>query len=98
MRTRIGFAILFFRRGVLRFVGDCLLSRNLHFVIHAEATKMRFVDFRFSLIPLLFSIADGIAIGFITYFAIKIFTGQWQKLTPAAWLMTGLFITKFVYM
>mgnify|MGYP001164965444 FL=1 len=83
--------------GALIYIAMLMLS-GLEFLDWSDRSEVLPAMLTVVLIPLLFSIADGIAIGFITYFAIKIFTGQWQKLTPAAWLMTGLFVTKFVYM
>ena len=82
--------------GALIYIAMLMLS-GIEFFNWSDRSEVLPAMLTVVLIPLLFSIADGIAIGFITYFTIKIFTGQWQKLTPAAWLMTGLFVTKFVY-
>ena len=49
------------------------------------------------MIPMTFSIADGIASGFISYACIKVFSGKWQDVSLGAWMLTGLFILKFAY-
>ncbi len=49
------------------------------------------------MIPMTFSIADGIASGFISYACLKVFSGKWQEVSLGAWMLTGLFILKFAY-
>jgi len=49
------------------------------------------------MIPMTFSIADGIASGFISYACIKVSSGKWQDVSLGAWMLTGLFILKFAY-
>lgn len=44
--------------------------------------------------PLTFSIANGIALGFITWTAIKLLAGRWQDLNPSLYALAGLFIIK----
>ena len=44
--------------------------------------------------PLTFSIANGIALGFITWTAIKLLAGRWNDLNPSLYLLAGLFIIK----
>ena len=50
-----------------------------------------------SMIPLSFSIADGIALGFMSYVIIKVFTGQRDQVTTAAWFLAGLFALRYVF-
>ena len=47
------------------------------------------------MIPLSFSIADGIALGFLTYVSLKLATGQIRNITSGAWFLTLIFISKF---
>ena len=49
------------------------------------------------MIPLSFSIADGIAIGFISFAMIKTFTGKSREVSIVAWFLTILFALKFVF-
>lgn len=44
--------------------------------------------------PLTFSIANGIAFGFIAWTAIKLLAGQWRELNPALWILSALFVVK----
>lgn len=48
--------------------------------------------------PLTFSIADGIAFGFISYAAVRIFSGRFADISPSVWFLAALFIGKFVFM
>ena len=44
--------------------------------------------------PLTFSIANGIAFGFISWTAIKLLSGRWKDLNSAMWVLSILFIIK----
>ena len=50
------------------------------------------------MIPLTFSIADGIALGFLTYTALKFFSGKYSEVTIGAWFLTLIFISKFIFL
>ena len=50
-----------------------------------------------TMIPLSFSIADGIALGFMSYVIIKVFTGQRDQVTLAAWFLAGLFALRYLF-
>lgn len=50
------------------------------------------------MMPLTFSIANGIAIGFITYTAIKLFSGRLNALNISLVLISVLFILKFIFL
>ena len=47
------------------------------------------------MIPLTFSIADGIGIGFISYVALSLFTPNQPRVSAGALVIAGLFIIKF---
>jgi len=83
--------------GALIYVAMLMLS-GIEFIDWSDTSEVLPAMMTVVLIPLLFSIADGIAFGFITYVAIKISIGQWKQVTLAAWLMTALFIMKFAFM
>ena len=42
------------------------------------------------LIPLTYSITDGIAYGFLAFVVIKAFTGQMKAIKPAMWVVAAL--------
>ena len=47
--------------------------------------------------PFTFSIAEGIAFGFITYAALKLLTGRAREVAPVVWVIAALFTFKIVY-
>ena len=50
------------------------------------------------MIPLTFSIADGIALGFLTYVFLKFFNGEYKDIASGAWFLTIIFISKFIFL
>ena len=50
------------------------------------------------MIPLTFSIANGIALGFISYVVLKIASGQFKKISSGAWFLTIVFLSKFLFL
>ena len=50
------------------------------------------------MIPLTFSIADGIALGFLSYVVLKIGYGEIKKISSGAWFLTLVFISKFIFL
>ncbi|GAB3280654.1 NCS2 family permease [Parahaliea aestuarii] len=50
------------------------------------------------MIPLSFSIANGIAVGFISYVAIKLCAGRRRDISPGAWFLAAIFLAKFAFM
>lgn len=47
------------------------------------------------LMPLTYSIADGIALGLITYTTLKVFTGKISQIKVGVWVLTAIFLLKF---
>ena len=50
------------------------------------------------MIPLTFSIANGIALGFIAYVVMKISTGELKNISSGAWFLTIIFLAKFIFL
>ena len=50
------------------------------------------------MIPLTFSIANGIALGFLAYVSIKVFVGEINKISLGAWFLTLIFVAKFIFL
>mgnify|MGYP001228520551 CR=1 FL=1 len=50
------------------------------------------------MIPLSFSIANGIAIGFISYVVLKIATKRKSEISFGAWFLFTVFLTKFIFL
>jgi AGZA family xanthine/uracil permease-like MFS transporter len=49
-------------------------------------------------VPLTYSIADGIGLGFISYALVKIISGQASKCPPAVYLVAVIFMLKFAFL
>ncbi len=50
------------------------------------------------MIPLTFSIADGISLGFITFILMKIASGDIKKISSGSWFLTLIFVSKFIFL
>ena len=48
--------------------------------------------------PLTYSIATGISLGFITYAALKIGTGKWKSLSIGVVVLAAVFLLKFIFL
>ncbi len=49
------------------------------------------------LMPLTYSIADGIALGFISYAVIKLFSGKGRDVSISVWALAAVFALKFAF-
>jgi len=47
--------------------------------------------------PLTFSIANGIAFGFITYAAVKLLSGRFAEASPSMLVLAALFVVKYAF-
>ena len=50
------------------------------------------------MMPLTFSIANGIAIGFISYTVLKVCTGKGSSISLGVWALTAIFVAKFIFL
>ena len=50
------------------------------------------------MIPLTFSIANGIALGFLSFIILKIATGNTRNISLGAWFLGAIFISKFAFL
>lgn len=74
----------------------CLMARGLTEVDWEDVTDYAPAVMTAIAMPLTYSIAHGIAIGFITYTGIKILAGRWRDVGPVVAVLAGLFLLKFV--
>ena len=49
-------------------------------------------------IPLSYSIASGLAIGFIAYTFLKVLHGEYRRISWLVYVLTGLFLLRFAYL
>lgn len=78
----------------LIFVG-CLMMAGAKDIDFDDATEYVPAAVTIISMPLTFSIADGIAFGFIAYAGIKLLAGRWSQLPIAVSLLAALFILRF---
>ena len=76
----------------------CVMIRNMTGIDWDDATEYVPAVVLAVTIPFSFSIAHGIAAGFITYAAIKLVSGRFDQLRPAAGILAVLFLAKIVFM
>jgi len=50
------------------------------------------------MMPLTFSIAEGIAMGFLSYTLLKVLTGQHKQVSVALYVLSALFIAKYIFL
>ena len=83
--------------GALIYVAILMLSgmEKLNWSSNAELLPALVI---IVMIPLTFSIADGIALGFLTYVFLKIFNGEFRDIASGAWFLTLIFISKFIFL
>lgn len=48
--------------------------------------------------PFMFSIAHGIALGFVAYAAIKLLSGRAREVSVAVWVIAAVFVAKFIWL
>jgi AGZA family xanthine/uracil permease-like MFS transporter len=48
--------------------------------------------------PLTFSIATGLSLGLISYTVVKLASGKLQETNALVWILTALFILRYVYL
>lgn len=49
------------------------------------------------MMPFTFSIANGIAFGFISFVAVKVLAGRHSEVSPVVWILSLLFVGKFAF-
>ncbi|WP_028573570.1 NCS2 family permease [Desulfonatronovibrio hydrogenovorans] len=74
----------------------CIMARNLMDIDWKDITEYVPAIVTVLAMPLTFSIATGIGFGFISYAAIKMFSGKFRDLTIPVIIIAVLFLFKFV--
>ena len=76
----------------------CLMVRPLVDVKWGDVTESAAAVMTVIAIPLTFSIADGIGLGFLTYVLIKVMAGRRQECSPTLIAVALLFAVKFAWL
>jgi len=83
--------------GALIYVAILMLS-GMEALDWSDMTEILPALVTIIMIPLSFSIANGIALGFITYVAVKFFAGKRSDITLGAWFLAIIFLAKFTFL
>lgn len=78
------------------FYVACLMLRELVDLDWDDLTEVIPACVTALLMPFTYSIATGVAFGFITYAVLKLLTGRARDVKPVVWFIAALFLVKFV--
>ena len=76
----------------------CLMLRDLVDIDWSDTTESVPAAITALCIPFTYSIAHGIAFGFMTYAGLKLATGQGRKVKPIVWVIAAIFLFKYAYL
>ena len=80
------------------FFVACLMLRELTELDWNETTEVVPAAVTALMMPFTYSIANGLAFGFISYCLIKLLTGKAREVHWMSWLIGAVFLGKFIYM
>jgi AGZA family xanthine/uracil permease-like MFS transporter len=80
------------------FYVSCLMLRELADVAWDDTTESVPAVVTALLMPFTYSIANGIAFGFISYAGLKLLTGRGKEVPVMVWIIAGLFVFMYVYL
>jgi AGZA family xanthine/uracil permease-like MFS transporter len=83
--------------GALIYVAILMLS-NMEGLDWSDFSELLPALIIIIMIPLTFSIANGIALGFIAYVVMKISSGELKNISSGAWFLTTIFLAKFIFL
>jgi AGZA family xanthine/uracil permease-like MFS transporter len=75
----------------------CLMLRDLADIEWGDTTESIPATVTALAMPFTYSIAEGIAFGFITYAVLKLTTGRAREVKPVIWVIAALFTFKIVH-
>ncbi len=82
--------------GALFYVAILMMS-GLVSVDWRDLTEAAPVVVTCLLMPLTYSIAEGIVLGFLSYTAIKVLSGKGREISASVWFMTAIFLAKLIF-
>ncbi len=80
------------------FFVACLMLRELTELDWDETTEVIPAAITALMMPFTYSIANGLAFGFISYGLIKLFTGKGREVHWMVWIIGATFLFKFIYL
>jgi adenine/guanine/hypoxanthine permease len=75
----------------------CLMAKELTDIDWDDITEAAPAMLTAMMMPFTYSIANGLAFGFISYAALKLLTGRAREVHPATWVVAGLFLIRFAF-
>ena len=82
--------------GALVYVG-ILMASSLIKVQWDDLTEATPAFVTAAMMPFTYSITEGIAFGFISYCVMKLGTGRWREVNAPVWVVSLLFLIKFIW-
>jgi AGZA family xanthine/uracil permease-like MFS transporter len=79
------------------FYVACLMLRELVELNWDDTTEVVPAAVTALAMPFTYSIANGLAFGFITYAVLKLFTGRVKEVHLMVWIIAAVFLFKFIY-
>ena len=79
------------------FFVACLMLRELAEINWSETTESIPAVITALVMPFTYSIANGLALGFISYAALKLLTGKHKEVSGMIWGIAGVFLFKTIY-
>jgi AGZA family xanthine/uracil permease-like MFS transporter len=76
----------------------CLMLKELGEIDWTDTTESVPAAITALVIPFTYSIAQGIAFGFITYAVLKLTTGRAREVKPVIWLIAVVFVFRFAWL
>ena len=76
----------------------CLMLQDLVHVDWTDSTESVPAAVTALTMPFTFSIAEGVAFGFITYAALKLLTGRAREVKLIVWIIAAVFLFKLIYL
>ena len=79
------------------FFVACLMLRDLVELPWDDSTEVVPAAVTALMMPFTYSIANGLAFGFITYAVLKLFTGRGREVHYMVWIIAAVFLYKFMF-
>lgn len=80
------------------FYVACLMLSELSHIDWTDTTESVPAAITALFMPFTYSIAQGVAFGFISYAALKLFTGRAKEVKTIVWIIAAVFLFKFIYL
>ncbi|QAR28453.1 NCS2 family permease [Paracoccus denitrificans] len=75
----------------------CLMVREFEEIQWSDVTESAPAVLTALMMPFTYSIANGLAFGFVSYAAIKLATGRAREVHAATWIVAALFVIRFAF-